>query len=63
MIPSCRLAILHIDLTWSDHVRLDDKVIPRYFTVGEGEIMWPAMMRLIGGAFLDRLMESSLVLE
>ena len=38
-------------------------MIPRYFTVGEGEIVWPAMMRLIGGAFLDRLMESSLVLE
>ena len=32
MIPSCRLAILHIDLTWSDHVRLDDKVGEGYFT-------------------------------
>ena len=63
MVPSCRVAVLQMDFTYSDQVRLEERVTPQYLTVGEGEIRWPAMFKLIGDALLDRLMVSSFVLE
>ena len=62
-MPSWRLADLQVDLMCSDQDRFEVSVMPRYFTDGEGGIWYPAMLRLMGGACLDLLMQSSLVLE
>ena len=63
MSPICRLAALHVELIWSDHVRLEDRVTPRYFTVGEGGISWPSILRWMEIRCLDLVTLSSLVLE
>ena len=61
--PICRLAVLQVELMCSDHSRLDERVTPRYLTVGEGRIWWPSILRWMGTGCLDLVMLSSLVLE
>ena len=60
-----KLSLGHLQTvcTCSDPVRFKKRVTTKYLTVGEGEMRWLAMFRLIGDALLDQLMDSNLVLE
>lgn len=59
--PNCLLEDLQTALTWSDHVRLAERVTPRYFTQGLGRISTPFTLRLVGMGCLDLVILRSLV--
>ena len=54
---------LQIVLMCLDHVRLEDKDTPRYFTDSLLESGWPSMEMLTVGTFFDLVTWRSIVLE
>ena len=54
---------LQIVLMCLDHVRLEDKVTPRYFTDSLQESGWPSMEMLTVDTFFDLVTWRSIVLE
>ena len=60
MSPRWHLAVLQIVLMCLDHVSLEDKVTPKYFTDSLGRVWMAVMEMLTVGTMLDQVTWRSL---